>query len=157
MGCHDLAQLFLSRAPLHEGGATLAELFLRYESLMITAASWVIIQVAQKSATSIGNHPLFVRLKPAMPVFISVGMAYLPKFRLGTWDETLLYGIVLGSFTGFGQKLLKQTLLGQDARLAKEETTPTPLTASTPAVVVADDKQKQGRQRLREKIKHLIT
>jgi hypothetical protein len=159
MSPHDLAQFLLNQTPaasIHEGGVKFTELFLRYESLMITAASWVIIQVIQKSVTPVGSHRLFIRFKPIMPVVISVVMAYLPSFKLGSWDETLIYGIILGSLTGFGQKLLKQTLLGQDARLQSEKEE---VTKPDAPALLADpvEVKKQTRQRLRAKIKHLIT
>lgn len=138
---------------LHEGGVKFTGLFLRYESLMITTASWVIVQVLQKCLTTVGNSPVFIRLKPLMPVLISMGMAFLPSYELGTWDETLLYGIVLGSLTGFGQKLLKQTVLGLDSRLQPEEEKP-----EVPALPLAPVEEKRARLKLlREKIKHLIT
>jgi hypothetical protein len=98
-------------------GVSFTRLMLRHESLMITSATWVIIQSAQKGLSRWADLPVFVRLKPAIAVGLSVAMAYLPSFRLGTWDETLLYGITLGSLAGLGQKLLKQTLMGKDHRI----------------------------------------
>lgn len=135
------------------GGVKFTVLFMRYESLLITSASWVLIQLVQKGLTAAGDSKVFIRLKPLMPVFISVAMAFLPTFRIGAWDETLLYGIVLGSLTGFGQKLLKQTILGMDSRLQPEEEKD-----EAPALLASPVEEKQERHKLlREKIKHLIT
>ena len=148
-----------SNPAVQEGGITFTKLFLRYESLLITAASWVIIQIIQKSMPSVADHPAVVRMKPVAAVVISIGMAFLPSFRLGSWDETLLYGIVLGSMTGFGQKILKQTLLGQDHRIQPviEDPELRKKIAEHLATKGMIDGDGHSRKRLREKIKHLIT
>ena len=156
-----LLQALLAQAEpaVHEGGVAFTKLFLRYESLMITSASWVIIQVIQKSLGSWADKALFVRLKPGAPVALSIAMAFMPTFRLGSWDETLLYGIVLGSLTGFGMKILKQTLLGQDHRIQPVIDDPELRQKidehlKSKGIVDGDG---HSRKRLREKIKHLIT
>lgn len=113
--CYVLLQLHVPEVV--QQGVTFTNLMMRYESLLITSATWVIIQAVHKGLNRWGNSPVFVRAKPALAVAISVGLAFLPSFRLGMWDETLLYGITLGSLTGLGQKLIKQTLMGRDHRI----------------------------------------
>jgi hypothetical protein len=121
MALPTFTSLILSQAtptdPAYLGGVAFTKLMIRYESLMITSAAWVIIQALYRVVGAVANHPLLVRLKPMLAVVLSIGMAFLPSFRLGAWDETLLYGITLGSLTGLGQKIIKQTLLGKDYRI----------------------------------------
>jgi len=135
-----------------QGGASFTKLFIRYESLLITTASWVIIQALKKSRLNWDKFPTFVRLEPFWPIVISVGMAFLPICRLGTWDETLLYGIVLGALTGFGTKVLKQTFLGQDARLQLDDAPQLPVVEPKPTLP-----PEPRHKRLREKVKHFIS
>jgi len=144
---------------IQEGGIAFTKLFLRYESLMITSATWVIVQVFQKSMSKVADNPWVVRLKPAIVLALSVAMAFMPSFRLGSWDETLLYGITLGSLTGLGQKILKQTLMGQDYRINKVITDPALRKKIDEQLKTkgAVDGDGHSRKKLREKIKHLIT
>jgi hypothetical protein len=146
-------------APVVEGSVAFTKLMLRYESVMITSASWVVIQAIQKGVPVVSNHAAFVRIKPIAAVILSIGMAFMPSFRLGAWDETLLYGVALGSITGLGQKILKQTLLGQDPRIHPVIDDPE-LRKQIDAHLAAKsmgDSGVVGRKRLREKLKHLVT
>jgi hypothetical protein len=142
-----------------QGSVAFSKLLLRYESLLITSASWVIIQTLKKCLTAMASSPVFARLEPFLPIAVSVGAAFLPSFRLGTWDETLLYGVILGSMTGLGQKVLKQSLLGQDYRIRPVIEDPE-LRKKIDEHLQArglTDGDGRSRKRLREKIRHLIT
>lgn len=151
-----------------DGSVTFTQLFLRYESLMISSASWVLIQAFKKSMVKASSNPVFARLEPFLPIFVSVGLAFLPFCRLGRWDETLLYGIILGSMTGLGQKILKQSVLGMDTRIENGDKEPEPPTeqprleepASGQALVKVASmavEEVQRRRRLKAKIKHFLT
>lgn len=90
-------------------------MIMRLESLYITTAAYVIIQgMSQIEAM---KNAFAYRLKPFAPALLTTGMAFLPSFRLGAWDETLLYGLSLGAFIGWGHKLLKQSVFGRDRRI----------------------------------------
>lgn len=101
------------------GTVKFTNILVRYESLMITGATWVVIQTFWKAVPNIANHPILARLKPLMSVILCTGAAFLPSFRLEgqQWDETLLYGIVLGSGTSYAHKILAQVGFGKDHRI----------------------------------------
>lgn len=97
------------------GTVDFTSMMMRIESLYITTAAYVLIQ--GMSQFKMANNAITYRLKPFAPALLTTGMAFLPSFRLGAWDETLLYGLSLGAFIGWGHKLLKQTVFGRDHRI----------------------------------------
>lgn len=109
-----LAQLDTASA-VAAGTVDFTGMMMRLESLYITTAAYVLIQGASQFKAT--KKALWYRLKPFLPALLTTGMAFLPSFRLGAWDETLLYGLSLGAFIGWGHKLLKQSVFGRDHRI----------------------------------------
>ena len=103
-----------------QGTIQFTEVLLRYESLMITSAAWVIIQAGSKGWPAFSKSSIGARLKPGASIVICTAMAFLPSFRLEgqEWDEALLLGIVLGSGLSHAHKILKQTGFGDDADIS---------------------------------------
>ena len=90
----------------------------RYDTLMITGAAWTIIQAIQKGLPEkFIDHSIAQRLKPGASIVLCVAFSYLPFWRIGSWDETLLYGIVIGGSLGQGHKILSQSIFGKDRRI----------------------------------------
>ena len=99
-----------------DGTVEFTDMLMRYDTLMITGAAWSIIQAMQKGLP-VADHPLMQRLKPGASILLCTAFAFLPMWRVGTWDETLLYGIVIGGSLGQGHKILSQTIFGKDRRI----------------------------------------
>lgn len=110
-----LAQLSVGDAAsaVTAGTVDFTGMMLRLESLYITTAAYVLIQGMSQFETVMKNA-IVHRFKPFAPAAFTTAMAFFPSFRLGAWDETLLYGLSLGAFIGWGHKLLKRTVFGRD-------------------------------------------
>ena len=98
-----------------EGTVAFMSMMFRLESLYISTAAYVVIQGMSK--VELSKHPIATRLKPFAPAALTTVMAFFPSFRLGAWDETLLYGLSIGAFIGWGYKLVAQSVFGQDHRI----------------------------------------
>lgn len=117
------AVVFLAQVPGVEvtkavtaGAVDFSGMMFRLESLYITTAAFVLIQGASK-VKWLKEHPAWAQFLPLAPAVLTVSGAFLPSFRLGAWDETLMYGLSLGAFIGWGHKLLKQTIFRNDSRI----------------------------------------
>ncbi len=144
-----------------EGSVKFTSILVRYESLMITGATWVLIQTFWKTVPNIANHPILARLKPMMSVILCTGAAFLPSFRLEgqRWDEMLLYGIVLGSSTSYAHKILSQVGFGKDRRINPFVDDPE-LQAAIDEYLAAKAKGANGgkaKKKLMDHLKHLLT
>lgn len=99
------------------GTVEFTDMLVRYDTLMITGAAWAIIQAVQKGFPKLADHAIAQRLKPGASIVLCTALAYLPQWQVGSWDETLLYGIVIGGSLGQGHKILSQTVFGKDRRI----------------------------------------
>ncbi len=106
-------------AQMGAGAVQFNDMLWRYETLMITGAAWTLIQAMQKGMPKMADHHIAQRLKPGASIFLCSLMAFLPSWRIedAAWDETLLYGIVIGGTLGQGHKILSQTIFGKDRRI----------------------------------------
>lgn len=110
-----LAQTGVESPGVTEGAIAFTAMMFRLESLYISTAAYVVIQAMSK--VDLAKHAIASRLKPFAPAVLTTAMAFFPSFRLGAWDETLLYGLSIGAFIGWGYKLVAQSIFGQDHRI----------------------------------------
>jgi hypothetical protein len=101
------------------GVKTLTDLLLTTENLLIMIASWFLVIIAKRAAPKFFERPFMVRMLPVLPTFIAVGLVWIPGLRPDMeWGATLILGVVLGWGAGQVHKILSQTVLGRDTRIA---------------------------------------
>lgn len=95
----------------------LSNLLLTKENLAVMVAAWTILSVSRKMFPKLYQKPIMARLLPVLPMALCMAMLWLPGIRpVGVdWGWMLILGIVLGWGVGALHKVLKQTVLGQDA------------------------------------------
>jgi len=95
----------------------LSSLLLTKENLGVMVAAWTILSVAKKVLPGLFKKSVMARILPLLPMVLCMGMVWLPGIRPKgvDWGWLLVLGVVLGWGVGSLHKVLKQTVLGQDA------------------------------------------
>ena len=95
-----------------------ASYLLRIENVLIMVAVSAMISILQHVfAEQLEHNPTWARLLPATPVLLCSVVVWLPGLAQGSASQKILLGVVLGSFSGYAYKLMKQTVFGNDRRI----------------------------------------
>lgn len=99
---------------------TLTDLLLTPENLMIMVAAWFLVVIARRAAPAFFTRPFMVRMLPVLPTFLTLGLIWIPGLRPTdmTIGATLVLGLILGWGASNVHKILSQTVLGRDERIA---------------------------------------
>lgn len=96
-----------------------AAYLMQVENLLIVAAVWTVIKLAQRFLPDVFKQRLVVRFLPLLPIGLTSLAVWLPG--VGPVDLTagnrVLLGIVLGAMVAHAHKVFAQTALGYDRRL----------------------------------------
>lgn len=101
----------------------LSNLLLTKENLAVMVAAWTILSVAKRVLPGLFQKSVMARLLPLLPMLLCMAMVWLPGIRPEgvDWGWLLVLGVVLGWGVGNLHKVLKQTVLGQDALIQNEK------------------------------------
>lgn len=103
---------------MEQGAGQLIAIVLKPENLAVILGVWIVLTTAQRVLPELFAKPLVVRLLPLMPLVLCIAAMWMPGVAAPpTVGERVLLGLILGFAVGFVHKLVKQTGLGQDARL----------------------------------------
>lgn len=97
--------------------AEFVEYVLRVEHMLLMVAVSVLISTAQRLLPSLRQSRTWARALPGLPIVLCSVFVWLPGLVDGDPAQKLLLGIVLGSFAGQANKILRQSLLGNDKRI----------------------------------------
>lgn len=95
------------------------EYLMRVENLLIVAAVWVVMSTLRRVWPELGEHHLWARFSPVMPLVLCSAAVWIPGVVDGTPGMKVLLGIVLGAMSANAHKIFKQTALGRDQRIKR--------------------------------------
>lgn len=92
---------------------------LQTENLLIVASVWVLMSVLRRVFPRLTGHRLYARFAPVLPIVLCTASALV--LMDDSVSTRIMLGIVLGAMASNGHKVFKQTALGDDQRIRKNE------------------------------------
>ena len=104
--------------------APLVDILTRQGSWMLMAGTWIVIQMVIKFIPDrIYNAPWFVRLQSILPILLCSAGVWIPGIVPdgATVGEKILTGVILGYAVAHTYKIVLQSVLGRDRRIAESK------------------------------------
>ena len=119
----------------------ITDILLKPECLYLMGATWVIMETLRRVLPEkVTASQAYTRLTPVLPLLLCIAGAWIPGILdpAMSVSSRILVGIILGYASGHMHKILMQTVLGKDQRLAAlvapspPENNPAPIVPSAP-------------------------
>lgn len=106
--------------------AAFTDYLFQIENLLIVAAVWTLLTTTHRMFPKIKAHSVWARLAPAAPILLCSAAVWIPGAADSAMSvgSRIMLGITLGAMTANAHKILKQTALGQDARIKNGKSKP---------------------------------
>ncbi len=103
-----------------EAAKTLMDTVLEPANFAVVVGVWVIITTLHKMIPELKGRGWWARLQPVLPLVLATAAMWMPGVAQAsmTFGDKVLLGLLLGFAVGHVHKMVKQTGMGKDERIA---------------------------------------
>jgi len=104
-----------------QAAKSLTDTILQPENLAVVVGVWVLLQSIAKAMPKLSANSLWARIQPLLPLVLCVAALWIPGAAQEGMSiaDKLWLGLLMGYFVGHTHKIMNQTALGRDERIAK--------------------------------------
>ena len=109
---------------METGTAQFFDFLFTIPNMSIVTSVWIFVGLLQAIFPTLKENPTYARFLPFLPILLASAAVWIPgavTMPEATIASKIFLGICLGSLSGQGNKIFKQTVLGKDSRISEPE------------------------------------